>query len=45
MQRHREYCLTLFNFFKPKFTIIIFTHYKPQIVVAILGLFVVDEDD
>ena len=26
------------NSFKPEFTIVIFTHYKPQIAVAILDL-------
>ena len=27
-----------FNHFKPKFTIVIFIHYKPRIAVAILDL-------
>ena len=27
-----------FNPFKPEFTIVIFTHYKPRIAVAILDL-------
>ena len=30
--------LCRFNPFKPKFTIVIFIHYKPRIAVAILDL-------
>ena len=30
--------LSLFNPFKPEFTIVIFIHYKPRIAVAILDL-------
>ena len=29
---------TLFNPFKPEFTIVIFIHYKPRIAIAILDL-------
>ena len=36
--KYVNYNLICFNPFNPEFTIVIFTHYKPRIAVAILDL-------